>query len=262
MRKATVKDADAVIAYLRENRADCLYMYINACHYGMDTPDVVFWLDDYDGAIQCVLSRYYNCFRLYCNDGYDRLESIAQQINEEPHTLVYCSTELRVRIEPLLASIYQSEVTYMMRISGRYRNFDFSQVKLAREEDVPEIVQMLDDDPFYAGQCEPERLKRQMIDRMRTGMGCTFILRDGDGRLAATDSIMAQAGDVMIASQFLCRADMRKKFVAETMENYIIKYAADAGKELYAPLVEERRIRQFEAYGGTLQGEMWKMIRQ
>lgn len=261
-RRAQAADYTSVISFLYENIGDCLYMYINAKQYGMENDCVPIWLDtDNEGMINAVLMKYYNSFRIQCVDDYVHLHRIAEVINRHHHTLVFCNEDLSKRLRPFLIATYQPEMTVYMQLPVRYRRFDFSRIVPATERDVPEIARLLCDDPIYAGQCDVEALQAQILERMRSGMGRNFIIRDGAGKIAVHDCIMAQTDDIMIASQFICRADMRKQFLAETMENYIIKYAVDAGKKLFAPMVEERRVKQFLACGASIAGNSCKMIK-
>lgn len=261
MRLATDEDQNSILSFLHAGGGSSLYLYINANNYGVSNAQMPVWLDDVD-PVRAVASKYFNSIRIHCAEDFDSFSEIAAIVNAQPHTLVFCSRLVVDRLLPLLSGSYRDETTAYLRLHTRYRRFDFSPVLPASEADVPEIAQLLCDDPVYTGQCEKVELEAQILHRMRSHTGINFIIRDENGRIAVHDSIMAQTDGMMIGSQFICRSDARKHFLAETMENYVIKYATEAGCELYAPIVDERRFKQFLACGASYAGECVKLIRE
>jgi hypothetical protein len=220
------------------------------------------WVDIDHHEVCAVLTKYYNSFRLQCVENYPDLAEIAAIINREPHRLVFCDKLQASRLKCLLSHQYELVESFFMRMPSHYRQFDFSKITLASEEDIPDIAKLICSDSVYADQCEQDELIQQIAERQRTGMGLNFIIRNCDGEIVVHESIMAQTNDLMIGSQFICRSDVRKLFFAETMENFIIKYAADSGKELYGVIVEDRRLRQWTTCGARIVGKYYKFILQ
>ncbi len=262
MREATNSDYSAILSYLKDNRENCLYMYINIHRYGVTDAAMPVWVDFDHSGVCAVLTKYYNSFRLQCIEDYPGLAEIATIINNEPHKLVFCDDKQALRLMHSLTHHYELVESFFMRMPTRYRQFDFSKITLANEADIPTIAKLISSDSVYADQCEQDELVRQIIERQRTGMGLNFIIRNNEGEIVVHESIMAQTNDLMIGSQFICRSDMRKLFLAETMENYILKYAADSGKELYGVIVEDRRLRQWTTCGAQIVGRYCKLILQ
>lgn len=261
LRTADNSDQEAILAFLRKNVGDCLYMYINVCAYGVDNPLMPVWVDRAEEAVHAVLTRYYNCLRLHCTESYSGLQDVARIVNETPHTLLFCSEQISARLQPLLSGRYAVVKSNVLEMPQRYRRFDFSKIERAEEKDLPEIVALLDSDPVYAGQCNPQELVEQMAHRMRCGAGASFIIRNESGEIVVSESIMAQTEELLIGSQLICRADVRKQFLSETMENYFMKLAVDTGRKLFGIIVDERRLRQWMACGAVLAGVGCKLIK-
>ena len=102
LRPAGAGDQGAILAFLKENVGDCLYMYINICTYGVVDPLMPVWVDCVGQDVRAVLTKYYNCLRLHCAEAYGGLPEVARIVNEMPHTLLFCSEQVSARLQPLL----------------------------------------------------------------------------------------------------------------------------------------------------------------
>ena len=241
MRPATREDMPAILSFLKDDVINCLYMYINLKVYGLDNPNMPVWVEERDGKLNTVVIRYYMALRVYCRVEDDTaFESVRALAEQQPYKLLFSTYTMAERFHAAASERYLLEKGAVTN-QTRYRNFDFSLVEQAAEEDVPEIASLILEDEYYHGQYTPETLQQEILERMRTGMGRNFIIRM-DGRIVAHTSTTAEVDDIALGSLFICHREYRNRFLGETMESYIVKKMLDEGKQLYGFVLDERRL--------------------
>lgn len=260
MRKARQADLAPLLEFLKADILNCIYMYINLKVYGISNPNVEVWLEETPNGIEMAAMRYYDALRFYCRfENDDTFKGITKLAEETKHKLLYTSYSMAQRIYEAFPGLYCLEKSVAVKLD-KYRNFDFSKVEIAEEKDVKEIVSLILDDDFYRGQYDPNGLEQEIVERMRTGMGRNFIIRQ-DERIVAHGCISAETDDVAVGSLLICHRDYRNRFLSEILENYIIKTLCEEGKSMYGFILEERRLKMLERLHNTLTACYGKLTR-
>ena len=112
------------------------------------------------------------------------------------------------------------------------------------EADVPEIAALLASDPALGGQYTPEGLAEQLLERMRTGMGRSFVIRR-DGRIAAHVATYAECPEFMVTSGLVVHPDYRDTPCFFWLDQWVARLAEAEGKAQYGMVLEPRLLRAF-----------------
>jgi predicted GNAT family acetyltransferase len=133
-------------------------------------------------------------------------------------------------------------------------------VEEAKEEDIPEIVDLILMDEENSSSYTSDELAEQMLDRMRTGMGTSYIIRE-NGKIVAHLSIAAQTDKFRVAALTIVHPDYRNTLYGTMVDSFLINELGKDGKRNFAFMMDERRIRMFLVMGNTLAAEYGKLVK-
>ena len=261
MKRANNNDIPAILEYLNKDVENCLYMYIDIRCYGTDHVDV--WYEKKDDAFMLIAMKYHGSFQIYSDRPQEAdLEGVVAQLKEYQPAMINARAELIERMKPYFADGYLTDGGFILRLK-RFISIEDDEfvVEVADKSDVDEISALISGDPYYSDSYTFDEIKEQLIDRMDTGMGTSFIIKK-DGKIIAHNSITAQVDDICIAGMLIIHNDWRQSNAALVIEKIIIDYVNDQGKKLFGFSTEPRRRKQFKMMGNEIVAEYGKLIRE
>ena len=261
MKRAENSDIPGILEYLKNDIENCLYLYIDIRCYGTDHVDV--WYEKSDGEFMLIAMKYHDSFQLYSNKPHAvDLSDLVNLLKKYRPAMINARENLIDLLKPYFADDYTSDGGFILQLK-RFISIDDSEftVEKADESDVDELAEMISSDPYYSDSYTFEEIRSQLIDRMQTDMGVSFIIRR-NGAIMAHNSITAQVDDICIAGMLLIHHDWRHTNAALVMEKYIIDYVNNSGRKLFGFSTEPRRRKQFEMMGNKVVAAYGKLIRK
>ncbi|MGX8773431.1 MAG: hypothetical protein ACSW8G_00070 [Bacillota bacterium] len=247
MKKADNNDIPAILEYLNRDVANCLYMYIDIRCYGAEHVDV--WYEKKNDEFILIAMKYHGSFQVYSDRPQEAdLEGVVELLKDYRPAMINARAELIERLKPYFEEDYLTDGGFILRLK-KFVSIEDDEfvVEVADKSDVDELSRLISEDPYYSDAYTFDEIKGQLIDRMDTGMGVSFIIRK-DGNIIAHNSITAQVDDICIAGMLLIHKDWRQSNAALVIEKFIIDYVNNQGKKLFGFSNEPRRRKQFK-YG-------------
>lgn len=261
MKKADNNDIPAILEYLNRDVANCLYMYIDIRCYGAEHVDV--WYEKKNDEFILIAMKYHGSFQVYSDRPQEAdLEGVVELLKDYQPAMINARAELIERLKPYFEEDYLTDGGFILRLK-KFVSIEDDEfvVEVADKSDVDELSRLISEDPYYSDAYTFDEIKGQLIDRMDTGMGVSFIIRK-DGNIIAHNSITAQVDDICIAGMLLIHKDWRQSNAALVIEKFIIDYVNNQGKKLFGFSNEPRRRKQFKMMGNDIVAEYGKFIRK
>jgi len=260
LRRANESDVSKILDYLGKDVPNCLYLYLDIYTYGVDDPNITVWFAEEDGEVSLVIMKYYDSFQIYSDREDCDIEAIAQKIEEFDIGRAFARKDIIDKLQERFNNRYIVEYGKILELN-KYRIMKgMERVEIATEEDIPEIVDLILTDEENSASYNSEELAEQMLDRMRTGMGNSYIVRE-DGRIVAHLSIAAQTDKFRVAALTIVHPDYRNTLYGTMVDSYLINVLGKDGKRNFAFMMDECRIKMFLLMGNKLAAEYGKLIK-
>lgn len=260
MRKMVENDLKAVKDYLYENLESCIYLYIDLQKYGLDNPNVTFWISEKDGKPYTVAMKYYDSIQVFCNDHEWDAEEMADLIKKYPVTTI-CGEESLIQKLSEKTGEYDTDYGIIVR-AETYQEFDqFSDITKAEPKDAMQIAKLVCSDDDFGENYDVPVLAQQLADRMREGVGRSFVLWQ-DGEIAAHVAAFAETEEIAVLSGLIAKPEYRNKLYGMIIHEYIKKILLSEGKAVYAFRIKARMKRYAKATGEKICGHYGKMTRR
>ena len=258
--EATEADVPGILEYLSKDIPNCLYLYLDIYTYGVKDPNITVWFAKDQGQIALVMMKYYDSFQIYSDREDIDLAPIIEKVNEYDIERFFARKAIIERLEPQFEGRYYPEYGKIVEIN-KYRVMKgIERVEEATEADIPEIVDLLLTDEEFGAYYTKEELEDQMIGRLRTGMGTSYVIRE-DGKIVTHLGILAQTDGFRIASLTMVHKDYRNTMYGTLVDSFLVNVLGKDGKRLFAFMTDERRIKMFIIMGNRLAAEYGKMIK-
>ncbi|MCR5667217.1 MAG: GNAT family N-acetyltransferase [Eubacterium sp.] len=258
--QASVGDVDAIVSYLRPHVKDCIYMYIDIAKYGLDNPNMKVWIDVKDGAINLVAMKYHTSLTVYTDDAEFDMGVIADMMREYD---IYSMTARKDLIERVLEKCpdrYDVLYGYVFQLTSfRDYGFDESVIEDGKIEDCKEIAELVMTDEEIGSYYEVENLAKQYAERMETGMGRSYVIRD-NGKMVAHIASYAEFDGVATTSGLIVTPEFRNGLYGIALEAYLVKRLMQDGFHVYTYVIKRLRKKFLERMGNECIGEYGKLM--
>lgn len=232
-----------ILAHLRRNVEQCLYIYIDLVKYGLRNPSMKLWAGSDDGDIQMVVMKYHDSFQIFAGAGRWQEQDVAALISRYQPGRISGSEDVIRRLEDMVAADYDS--VYGKIFCGRESRLlktEARRCETAGPADIPEIVALLRTDREFREQYTDEELQKQMEERYRTGMGRSFILRQ-EGRIIGHIGTFAEVEDIAILSGTVVHKDFRHTDAFASLSEEVFQILCrEEGKRVYYFITNRRML--------------------
>lgn len=238
-----VKD---ILAYLREDVGNCVYMYIDIAKYGLDNPNMDVWFDtDADGNINLSVMKYYDSISVYSRTEDWDAEPVCELIKEKQVGMVSGQSWIIEKLYPLCGDNYDLEIGYEFQLTN-FREFpDIAHIEDGKIEDTLEIAKLICSDQSIGGYYEIENLAGQLAERIETGIGRSLVIRNKEGRIIAHIATYAEFDKIATTAGLIAEDDGSGIPYGTLLESRLVNDLLAEGFEIYTFVTEDRRARFF-----------------
>ncbi len=197
-----------VVEYIGEGKFQCFYLYMDLLECGAQGPDVGLWISGDGEEIEGVAYRYFDTLHLYSRDKFPWRDALGLIDELRPK----CVTGSQATIDKLLGKTkdtYAYELSHIITTSRLMDGRSDLAVRQAGMADVPEIAALMMKEPIYNSVYTYESLCQQLTDRLKTGFGRLFVMRDETGRLVATNATSAETEELAVISGLVTDTELR-----------------------------------------------------
>lgn len=197
-----------VMEYIGEGKYQCFYLYMDLLEYGAQGPDVGLWLCGDGEDIQGVAYRYYDALHLYSRGRFPPHDAVGLVNELRPK----CVTGAQANIDRIYGKTrekYTYKLSHIITTRKYMEGKSDLAVCQAGADDVPEIAALMMKEPIYSSVYTYEALCGQLSNRLETGFGRLFIMRDGTGRLVAANATSAETDEMAVISGLVTDSERR-----------------------------------------------------
>lgn len=258
MRKATENDIPAILVYLKRQVQDCLYMYIDIAKYGLENPNMEVWLDSDKNGVKLVVMKYHTSISVYTDREKWDVEKVAKLIREKHVNSVTARKDIIEKLYELCADLYSVSYGSVHRFT-QYRDFGLEdRIETAVPEETLEIAKLITLDEEIGSYYDVQNLADQLTERMNTGMGRSYIIRE-DGKIIAHIASYAEFDGLATTAGLIVDPAYRNGVYGSALEGYLVKALQADGFEIYTFVTERLRKKLLIALGNQCVGEYGKM---
>ena len=238
MRRVTNDEKPKVIEYLNQDIDNCVYMYIDAKTYDIESDTVCLWLMETENEIIGAVMKYYDSFQVYSRDLGIDIKEIKELIDEYKVSMI---SGPKFIIEKLEDECNEYEAIY----GGVFECYPAENpccdrlVQKAKEEDAREIAELLCGDSEFSKNYSVDVLARQLEDRIRCGLGRSYYIRDG-GEIVAHVATFAETDNIAVVSGAIVDRKYRKGEYYIWISDYMSWKLGIEGKRMYAFATQKR----------------------
>ena len=258
MRKATENDIPAILVYLKRQVQDCLYMYIDIAKYGLENPNMEVWLDSDKNGVKLVVMKYHTSISVYTDREKWNVEKVAKLIREKHVNSVTARRDIVEKLYELCADLYS--VSYgSVHLFTQYRDFGLGdRIETATPEDTLEIAKLITQDEEIGSYYDVQNLADQLTERMNTGMGRCYVIRE-DGKIIAHIASYAEFDGIATTSGLIVDPAHRNSVYGAALENYLVENLLKEGFTVYTFIQDRLRFKLLERMGNHCLSEYGKM---
>lgn len=264
MRLAVPAEQEEILAYVKPHVSESLYLYIDIKKYGIGSEYLKVWVDrDQNNEITLVVMKYHTGMIIHTqSEEWDR-DGVAALIEEENAMSV---TGRRDLVDQLLESDalkgkYDVDYGHIFELS-KYRSLEIDEdIELAGEEDAMEIARLVTADEGIGSYYEIEDYANQLIERMRTNFGRSFVIRK-DGKIICHIASYAECDGLAPISGLITDPDYRSGVYGAAIEDHIFRVLKSEGFTVFSTVTTRLRKKLLESMGNECLGEYGKLMRR
>lgn len=261
MVEAKEKDIDEIVDYLHKEVHDCIYMFVDIKKYRLTNPAMKIWIDRYDdGNLACVVMKYYTGLSIYSEKDDYLLDGVIDLVEELKPMSITGKKAIIEKIESAVGAKYNVLYGYVFRVDS-FNDFGGNElVELAKEDDMLDCAKLIATNEEIGSYYEIESLAAQLRERIRTGMGRNYIIRD-KGKIIGHIASYAELDDVATTSALIVDHEHEGKMYGAVLESCIVNRLKEEGFNVYTYIIQKKRFRLLKNMGNNPVGEYGKMMR-
>lgn len=265
MKKAQSSERETILSYLEKDIENCLYMYSDIWKYGPDAEHVSVWYDTDELGMRMVVMKYHRNFQLYADRGFEDVEGLLELIEREKPLGISGRKEIITQLEMHLSNRYEAE--YGVVFKGYPPDFEKlklgledcdAQIEVASESDAMGIACLLCMDEEFKRMYTEASLAQELTDRIRTGMGRSYIIRNGS-EIVAHNATYAECDKFVVISGLMVHPDYRDTEYAHWINLKSYMEFLREGKIAYFFCFKKKIIRFQKRVGMQAAAECGKM---
>lgn len=261
MRRALPEDVPAILTYLKRGIENCVYMYIDIAKYGLENPNMKVWLDSDKNGIRFVAMKYHGSISLYTSAKTWDIDSVVKLIEEEQVLTLNMSKVIADQLYGRCAEQYDITYGSVFRFTA-YHDIAFDGViEPASPADAMEIAKLVATDESIGSYYELNDLADQIAERMETGMGRSFVIRDA-GEIIAHIGSYAECNKIATTNGLIVRSDCRSNVYGAALERHLLLTLLEEGFQVYTFVTKRMRKKLLTAMGNRCVGEYARMDRK
>lgn len=229
-------------------------MYADLLVYGLKNPNIKIWCKRRYKEIEIVVMQYHKSFQVYVKQNFIDVDDIVQLIKKQSPNSISARQDI---IEALTSELpeyfpeYGVVIKYPEKESGNINeilSLCEVQIEEATIDDCMEIAKLIFTDSKLSAAYTIETLVEELQERIITGMGRSFVIRDKD-KIVAHVATYAETDSFAIVGGFIVDYKYRDRDYAYYLEIYIEHILKIEGKSHVGMVIDKRLRRAFERKG-------------
>lgn len=261
MRLAMEADKEKVLSFLEKDLGNCVYLYLDVKKYGLECNHITVWIND-DTVLHTVVMRYYDSIQIYAKIQEADIEGIYECICRENVQMISGQKEVMDKLMEYqdIPCMYDSKDGYVFLYED-YREFVIEGIERATEKECAEIAHLICMDQNFKENYDESNLAEQLANRIRTGMGRSYIIRK-DGIIIAHIATYAEDMGIAVASGLIVHPEYRNYLYGVIMESYLVNALKREGFKIYTMVNEEQRADLLRNMGNYECGQYMKLVKR
>ncbi len=259
MREATVNDIPAILTYLKRNINDCVYMYIDIAKYGLENPNMKVWFDSDENGITLVVMKYHTSISVFTDVENWNTKEVAELICNEGVLSVTGRKDLVEKIYSVCKEKYNVTYGSVFKFK-KCRECDYSgKIETATSDDTLEIAKLIAMDESIGAYYDVENLSNQLSERIETGMGRSYVIRNEQGVIIAHIASYAEHDKIATTGGLIVHPDYQMGVYGSVLEGYLVTKLLEEDFNIYTFVTERLRKKFLTVIGNECVGEYGKM---
>lgn len=253
LHKAQEQDLNNILTFVEKNIGSCPYIYIDISVYGLSNPNMDVWWAEYHDELAIIVMKYYDSFQIYAPENHWNRNEILDLIRQYSPQRITANDTVAKILEPMLKGEYACTygaifVQPLIEMEPKKEKYLYG-CEAADVKDIPEIVQLLLQEPAFGSQYTETELTGQLIERYVTKMGRSMIIRR-EGKIVAHMGTFAETEKVAISSGAVILKEYRQlDFFTNLSRALFETICSIGGTNIYYFVTQKRHIKMYQHYG-------------
>ena len=256
LQKVALKEQlDEILEYLRPDQEKCLYLFADLYVYGLRNPNMQVWYDSDEQGLRMIVMQYHKSFQVYTNRAFDDVSGLLSLIEREQPHCISARREIIAALEQKLPQ-YKPEYGVVVRhpeiSEAKFRrimdNNSTAKIMEASVEDAYEIAQLVCSDEELGTPYTVDSLANELRERIETGMGRSFVIKDHD-RIVAHTATYAEADTFAVRGGLIVSSEYRDTELFHLLDMYSHFILTVEKKSVYGMLLDERLLKAYKRQG-------------
>ncbi len=252
LKLADKKDLDNIVSYLKQDIADCVYLYIDITVYGLDNPNMKVWYDNDDnGDVTLVVMKYYDSFQLYTDKEEYDTNAVNELIEKYKVSMVSGNCKMIRKLHPLCEKEYTADYGQVLEFGNVKKMISVKPhtiIRNAKIEEMYEAAKLICTDPDIGGHYTPESLCKQLEDRMRSSMGRSCIIEE-DGEILAHVATYAEADGLAVCGGLIAKPEYSAKLYGFAVLNFLMEQLEAEGRRVFFFMMDPKLTKLYLRMG-------------
>lgn len=262
--RAVSTDLHEMMQFTEETLTEGLYVYLNLRSYGLNNPNIDFWLvrDELSDVIVGIVMKYYWGVTALSQDDSSVLPYLLDLVAEIMPMTLMGRLDLIEQVNQRLVIPYSLNRGWVYNLSN-YRSFSAGiEILRPSREEMLEVAEFLfaeeDTQSHYPN---PEALAVQLVERYDNNSGCNFIIRE-DGIIIAHIGSYAKGFGIGTTAGLYVDAQHRDIPYGTILESYLVDALKEEGLVPYTFIYNPKRAKLLNAVGAKVCCEHGIMTRE
>ena len=251
-----------ILEYIGDQYLYVPFFYMNLKRYGTTNENVLVWADLENDQLCGAYLQYYDCLHFFTRECNYPVKKILDRIDAVKPRVVMVLGQIGDLLEPYLKDVYVPERTYAIDLSRMPRDGIYSNVELADEGDLQQMVDLMMNDPEYRDTYDRAVLHDQLRARFADHFSRFFVIRK-DGDIAAMYSTYGETEDMALLSGLLVHPRYRRQGLASDIVRYACGRLSDETKRCidFVNIKNVPSLALHKKNGGTIYSTLCKFVR-
>ena len=216
------------IEYIGDDKYKCFYLYANMKNYGVCDCDHEAWIALEKNKILGIAYRYFKTLHLYSKEIFPIADAVHLIKDINPSNITG-TDEIIQKINTILGG-YKKETNYIVMKREKSNIITRVSIELATVKDTQRIAQMMISDPVYSPVYNYQQLCIELEERIRTGSGHVFLIKDTNNDIYACYQTYVETDDVAVCSGLISSPKVRGLGFGALLVCYVTDTMIQQGK--------------------------------
>lgn len=259
IRLANADDTQKILDYVRPHVHESLYTYIDIKKYGIGNDILTVWVGEKENGLSLVMMKYHTGISIYTQDPDWSRSDVLEVIKQVRPLSVTARRDIIETLQEELKDEYEVDYGAIFSLT-KYHHVDIDEpIERADESDALEIAKLVTADEGIGSYYEIQDYADQLIERMRTQMGRSYIVRK-DGKIIAHIASYAECDGFAPISGLITAPEYRSGLYGAALEEYIMEDLRKEGFTVFSTVTTRLRRKLLEALGNECLGEYGKLM--